>query len=901
MLLRIFMLAALLPMMLGGADALDTTGEWKVFLNALLPEPCDRLPAELEGTAKGARVKPKTLRMSGHTIDLAALAGSFHAGAEAVLYYEFHREQAGEIRAGAAADWWMEVFVNGKLAVSTMRLGNRVEITPEAHVFTVPVRAGKNLLVARVRSGSEGWRFVLGTPKPPQANLVFTANGEWKVADMAESAVRPGSALDQTALSELPGKALPRLGMSARGKLIVEGRPDWPVRLRGTGSHTTWLFNHAKRTPGWKELWKKDAEQARLQGYNLVRLWADSMCTTEDLTFTPDLLDRLDYFIAVLAERQVYTFLTVGSYGLYRKAKYWDKPAPGERLDYKLRMYLGDPEIRHSWKIGVETLMNHVNPYTGRAWKDEPAIACVELYNEQEWGLLRPHQQSPQTLAEFSEVFRAWLKKKYKSLDALALAWGGTAPKSWGEIEVPATFPIGSKSVRDNDFILLTTDLSRECARWMNETLRATGYRGLVPQYNLSRWFGGQAARWEEAQVSISNTYFNHPSNFDRPGSRCRQNSSIEASAAYWRDVAVMRFADRPLIVTEYNHPFWNRYQYEGGLLFGAYSALQGFDGLMVHDEAVFDHVVKGLDCFGVARSPVLRAGEFVLACLFQRGDVKPSPHRVELSVPKEYVEQGGNGALSVSWEQNKLALLTGFSVGFTGLKPAAGTGLSAPADWVIAPDGGSILKSAGGGWAVEGVEKKGGRFSAGGAVKELKAKGLLPADNLSDPARGVYQSDTGEITMRVRDRVLKVVTPRSEAAALPENREEALGCLRILGSSVPAMVAACSTDGKPLADSGRIVLVYSTRAANSGMELSADEVTLLKLGQPPVLLQTGRLKVELAHSQATGMRLYALGFDGVRREELPLSKRGETLEISLDTALLKNGPTVFFELTKGE
>ncbi len=864
--------------------------EWNVFLNTVPPASYDRIPA----------APSVTVKMAGDTIDLARLAGGFHAGAEAVLYCEFEAAEARTVRAGAAADWWMEIYLNGELILSTMAQGNRVEINRNAYVFDLPLKQGKNLLAARVKSGSSGWKFVLGTPDPAKPNRVFTANDEWKVVDMTDLAVKPGSALDQSAFSENPriggGNALPRIGIGADGKLIVEGRPDLSVRFRGSGSHTTWLFGHARKNPDWKLIWRKNAAMARTQGYNLIRLWTDSLCTSgEDMVISPDTLDKMDYFIATLNEQRIYTFLTVGSYGLYLKAKYWETPAPGERLDYKARMYLGDPQLRLAWKTGVETLMNRINPYTGRAWKDDPAIACVELYNEQEFGLLRPEKFAPATRNEFNVKFREYLKRKYGTLQRLAQMWGEKAPESWEAIEIPNAFPAGSKSRCDDDFALLCTELSVENATWMRDTLRATGYRGLVAQYNLSRWFGGQEARFQTTQLSISNTYFNHPSNFDRPGSRCRQNSSIESAASYWRDVAVMRFADRPMMVTEYNHPFWNKYQYEGGLLFGAYSALQGFDGLMVHDEPVFHYLGEGVDCFAVGRSPVLRAGEFVLANLFMRRDVKPSPHRVELQIPRSFLEQPGNSALSVSWEQSKLALLTGFSVALPGLKPESGVGTAPAPDFAIAPDGGSELKAAGGGWALEASDRANGRFTAAGAVASMKKLGVLPVDNASDPGSEIFQSDTGEITLRRKDKVLTVVTPRTEGAALPENRGERLGVLNIVRSSVPAMVAACSVDGAALADSRRIVLVYSTRAANSGMELSADEVTLVKRGTTPVLLQTGKLELVLKNSNK--LSLYALGFDGSRREKLPVKSSGKALAISIDTGILKDGPAAFFEL----
>ena len=89
-----------------------------------------------------------------------------------------------------------------------------------------------------------------------------------------------------------------------------------------------------------------------------------------------------------------------------------------------------------------------------------------------------------------------------------------------------------------------------------------------------------------------------------------------------------MRFADRPFIETEFNHSFWNPYQHEGGILFGAYSAFQGLDALMIHDAAVFFYADRqpALGTFSVGKSPIFRANEFLLGCLYLREDVKVSP-----------------------------------------------------------------------------------------------------------------------------------------------------------------------------------------------------------------------------------------------------------------------------------
>jgi hypothetical protein len=545
--------------------------------------------------------------------------------------------------------------------------------------------------------------------------------------------------------------------------------------------------------------------------------------------------------------------------------------------------------------------MNHVNPYTGSAWKDNPGIACVEFINEQEWGFRRPERWAPETRAAFDAKFQDWLKAKYGTPAGLAAAWGDDSITSFAQAKVPDRFPRRSTDTRTNDFFLLCNKLSMDNVRWMKKVLRDVGYKGLVAQYSIPYGFGGMLPSFEESQVAIVNTYYRHPSAWTRPGSRTDQRSSVGVLGDYWRNAAARRFADRPLFITEFNHSFWNPYQHEGGLVFGAYSALQGFDTLVIHAGSAYFAEGDAVDSFSVGRSPVLRANEFLLNCLFLRRDVAPSPRRVEIDVPEDYMKTDCNSGRLVSTQQSRIALMCGLTVNYPWAERPEGVGKPAAPSAVLSPGEGAELRSAGGGWAVESVESGDATFSLNACVAALKARGILPTANVSDPDSGVYQSDTGEIIIRASENLLKVVTPRSEAATLESGKGELLGQLTVTESSVPALVAACAVDDEALAQSKRIVLIYSTEVVNTGMELSPDRTMLVQLGEQPILMKVGRLRASLRNANHASMSLYALGLDGSRREKLPLEAEGDLVRIQLDTAALRLGPTPFFELVAEE
>jgi hypothetical protein len=160
-----------------------------------------------------------------------------------------------------------------------------------------------------------------------------------------------------------------------------------------------------------------------------------------------------------------------------------------------------------------------------------------------------------------------------------------------------------------------------------------------------------------------------------------------------------------------------------------------------------------------------------------------------------------------------------------------------------------------------------------------------------------VFQSDTGEITMRSKENLMKVITPKTEGVSLEANKAEILSCLNVENSTIPAAIVVCAMDNQPLATSSRMTLIYNTEMVFTGMEISQDRKTKFAHGKFPVLLRTGKLKVTLKCSNSSKLALYALRIDGTRGEKLPVTADGENLKITIDTATLKNGPTPFFEL----
>jgi hypothetical protein len=877
----------------------ELNSRWQAFIGVQAPASYTELPATLPGSEGGA-VRPIATALQDEAIDLAALnQGRFKERAVAILYNGFDAEEAGGMRLGLSADWWMEVFHNGKRVYGTLQKGNGSQrFGPNDHYVDLAVTPGYNLLAIKVLSGSAGWKLVCGEPLPP---IVYKANEEWQPVNLSHVVIEEGSALDFSALVPRPAGQLGRLTIREDGELVFADAPERIVRMQGFNGFPSsiWYLEDAAE---FKQQVRDFARAARRQGYSLFRVhglldrW---LChgSTGDMAINPEKLDRWDYILAEFKKEGIYTHMVIFSFGLYDDPKN-ARQLFEDRNKHRLMLYFGGDWEREHFRYGVETLLNHVNPYTGLAWKDDPLIAFLEFYNEQGSGFGVIHQvlrDDPKAAALIKKRWHDWLLDHYAAGVPAELT-AELAGTPLAEAPVP-NFYRDKATPLGNAFGLFRSYITVDGADWCRQLVRDNGYQGLITQYNASKRLGCSAARWQISQVTDLHAYYQHPrGGWGEPGCTVEQDSSLTDAANYWRNTNSCRLSGRPFIVSEFNHSYWNPYQYEGGLVFPAYSALQGFSALEIHSGPVaLDATRSSINSFACAQSPVVRANEVLSTLLFLRGDVQKASHLVELLVPEASLASNGLSHWAVSTEQSRLALLTGFSIAFPWAARAEGTSRGRTPELQILPNDAAKVDDQD--WFVNVIENPDGEFSLPQAVGALRERGVLSRQNSSDVAAGVFESDTGELIMRVQDRVLKVVTPRTEAVAMESGNSEQLGRLRISELSVSATLALASTSMTPLAAAERMIFIFSTQTQNTGASFEYDGRKKLHSGLPPVLLRTGAVRAHFTPAQKRAFALYALDFNGQRRERLPLAYEGEELVIAIHNGKLEHGPTSFFEL----
>ena len=155
-----------------------------------------------------------------------------------------------------------------------------------------------------------------------------------------------------------------------------EGRPGKPVRLYGVNLCGTANF------PSHEEAEMMVTRFKRL-GYNAIRFHHHDSGTVkgspDGLTLSKENMDKFDYLLATAIREGFY--LTTDLFVSRNHVIKWrhigvDRDGLVDMQLFKALCALYDPAFEN-WCAYSRNFLNHVNPYTGRAYKDEPALSLI--------------------------------------------------------------------------------------------------------------------------------------------------------------------------------------------------------------------------------------------------------------------------------------------------------------------------------------------------------------------------------------------------------------------------------------------------------------------------------------------------------------------------------------------
>lgn len=249
----------------------------------------------------------------------------------------------------------------------------------------------------------------------------------------------------------------------------------------------------------------------------------------------PEALDRLDYFISQLKQNGVYANINLLVGRPFKAAD--GQPPEIEKLDWKDRHIVGFFDARQveSQKEYARRLLGHVNPYTKLTLAEDPAVAFVEINNEN--GLV--HAWLGGEVDRLPEVFQrdlqrqwnGWLKTRYGTSARLQSAWNEGAES------------LGAELLANGDF-------SRQLAQWVQEKhapaqMQATLLEELPPGLTAP----AKAVRLTVAQVGRESWHLQ----FNQAGLKLQAGKSYTLS--FWARTDAAR--NLSVVVSQAHEP-WN-------------------------------------------------------------------------------------------------------------------------------------------------------------------------------------------------------------------------------------------------------------------------------------------------------------------------------------------------------
>ena len=566
-------------------------------------------------------------------------------------------------------------------------------------------------------------------------------------------------------------------------------------------------------------------------------------------TLDPQQLDRLDYFIAELKKRGIYTNLNLNVGRNYRRG---DGVKDYEYLGLAKVVNYFDEHIQALHKEYAGQLLTHYNPYTKSEYRHEPAVAVVELVNEnsivEAWFsdrlLGKNTEKSPGTWTDVTAwyanqlTFRynEWLKERLSSTELKVLC--DMAGVKEDEL-IPRLTKIQFSAAPKKMFHLeaafymeLEHSYFQKMYRYLKEEL---GIRALVvgtSDHNHGKTGYPLLTSTSQMDIVDGHVYWQHPQYLTDPKTNRRTfsikntpmvNEPFNSTVIQLSRSAV---AGKPYTVSETNHPFPNEFACEGIPILAAYSAFHDWDGIFFY---TFEHKepkewnAKMPGHFEIRPDPVRMTNLAAGALMFLRGDVRSALTTIPRSYTIEQVREG------IRYPYSEGSYFTpGFSPSIS-LRHAT---------------------------RIVGFDDEAGEYPK------------VSPDSL-------IVSDTNELAWHYSEQEKGLVTVETEKSqaliGFVKDHNKALKNLSATVENEFCSIVLTSLDGRPISSSGSLLLVASARSANTGMIWNEKRTSLSDWGAAPTVIEPVRGKVVLRNLEPLQ-----------RIEIIPLDGAGKALENSV-------------------
>ncbi len=567
------------------------------------------------------------------------------------------------------------------------------------------------------------------------------------------------------------------------------------------------------------------------RGINLVRIHGGMFDRqgNDPTRIDPDQLKRLHHVIQALKRHGIYTHVS-HFFPLWMQLKASDG-IPGAALGkHPFALPFFEPRMQAIYRSWVKQILT--TPIEGKALIDEPAVACVEIINEDSllFWTFSAETLGAGPLATLEGHYAAWLTKKYGGLPKAFAAWGqekhardnvkdqrAALLDAWNMTRDGMKGESKRKRMVDQVAFLATTQ--REFYAQTTAYMKELGCRAPISASNWTTADNlvlGGVERWTylAADVVDKHGYFGGKHEGDAAGHSVREGHRYEDKCALTDPESVpisyLQIAGKPHIDTEiaWNKP--NRFIADGNLLVASYAALQGVDGCFWFAAADGNWLNNGNGKWTwmmpgeIGQSPAA-------ALQYRRGDVQESEAVIR----------------QVTSDADVLAL--------------KGTGIAegSNADFRI----GEAPKNAQAG-ALSSFDPL--SFFAGKVERTFAKEAQQKSQDLSrfiDRQAKQITSVTGELEWHYGVGILSVNTPKSQAVTgfLSQAGAVKLGDLSIQSAMEYGTVHVISLDAQPLATSRKILIQAFSEEQMYGFR-----------AEKGVIQDAGRLPINVRDIQAT-------------------------------------------------
>jgi hypothetical protein len=640
-----------------------------------------------------------------------------------------------------------------------------------------------------------------------------------------------------------------------------------------------------------------DSAVSRLakMGVNMLRLHhMDAPWTTPNIfgntpgtrEFSKESMRQLDYLIYRARERGIYIFLDLLVHRDFTEADGIENRPPdlgGKQVGFFYRNII---ELQKEFN---ENLLNHVNQFTGVAYKDEPAIAMSAFINESTifsafgGDILTPYYRG--------ELERLWLESEHSALPPPPVdSASANAPPAEpapvesvmmqfakyeaSEVEPEpedpdnpqppenkrlAVFALHYQDDRprlslkvDGDVresIQFLSEIETGYFREMRDHIRGLGCRYPLAGSNMPLPLLATLRNNTKLDIILQNDYWDHPQvwkighDWDRileaPFHNRSQLRNLRTNAIHSK--AYYRVDGMPYIITEWNHCYPNEHVLEGVPLMAAYGALQGWNGILQFDYNLHQLGVDRILNYKLSVQPEHAALWVMAAPLFLRGDVRAAPGLVVEGITEEQLLNIPNYSEFLDRHYH-LPFVTRVAKNF---------------------DGGSR-----------------------GDVEHYA--------RYYDRSTGVIRSETGELSIDGNVGYMTVDAPRVQGmSGFIGGKSFDFPAFSAQVSNRHASIFAVSADGADLTSSKRFYLIATGPAKMQGQVYDPARNLLENAGEGDVLVQV--INGRITFKRAGGRRIQVFPLD-------PEGRRGRAMKLrrtkgTLGTLELDRGRTLVYEV----